>query len=136
MPVETITYETPEFLQQLIAHDVNLLRRLGETFGIKITSRDEWVRFDGAEAEVSLAKEVLTQLERVGRQGGPVTESLFTMVTESVKEARGDQSSSVSQCSSEGDASRSLAWRRAACSHSASVGSRASRKRAKASASK
>ena len=92
MPVETITYETPEFLQQLIAHDVNLLRRLGETFDIKITSRDGWVRFDGAEADVALAKEVLTQIERVGRQGGPVTESLFTMVTESVKEAQGDQS--------------------------------------------
>jgi phosphate starvation-inducible PhoH-like protein len=93
MPIETVTYETPQFLQRMISNDASLLRRLAETFGIKITSRDEWVRFDGDSAGVASAKEVLNQLENIGRQGGEVSESLFKMVTESVMRDEGNEAS-------------------------------------------
>ena len=93
MPIETVTYETPQFLQRVVSNDASLLRRLAESFGIKITSRDEWVRFDGDSAGVASAKEVLNQLENIGRQGGEVSESLFKMVTESVMRDEGNEAS-------------------------------------------
>jgi phosphate starvation-inducible PhoH-like protein len=47
MPVETLTYETPQFLQKLIGNDLGSLRLIGESFGVNVTSREGWVRLEG-----------------------------------------------------------------------------------------
>ena len=93
MPIETITYETPQFLQGLVANDLHLLRRLGEAFDVKVTSRDAWVRIEGGERGIALAKEVLAQLEKVMRQGGEVNSSLFNLVVETVCDTQGTEPS-------------------------------------------
>lgn len=86
MPVETIEYETPHFLQSLIGQGTQSLRRLGDAFGVRVTSRDGWVRLEGADAGISGARRVLEQLEKVKRQGGEVTPDLVRMVTDSVRD--------------------------------------------------
>ncbi|HCN30968.1 MAG TPA: phosphate starvation-inducible protein PhoH [Verrucomicrobiales bacterium] len=85
MPVETLTYETPQFLQKLIGHDLGGLRVIAAGTETQITSRDAWVRIEGADAAaVGAAREVLTQLERLRRQGGEITSAMIGLVTESV----------------------------------------------------
>ena len=93
MPVETINYDTPQFLQSLIAHDIQSLRRLGEAFGVKVTSRDAWVRFEGEDAAIAPAREVLAQLEKVMRQGGEVNSSLVNLLIDTVRDTQGTEPS-------------------------------------------
>lgn len=90
MPVETLTYETPQFLQKLLGHDPASLRTLGQTFDVHVTSRDGWVRLEGEDAGVSSAKEVLAQLEKVRRQGGEITPAMVRLISESVQTENGD----------------------------------------------
>jgi phosphate starvation-inducible protein PhoH and related proteins len=91
--VETINYDTPQFLQSLIANDVQSLRRLGEAFGVKVTSRDAWVRFEGEDAAIAPAREVLAQLEKVMRQGGEVNGSLVNLLIDTVRDTQGTEPS-------------------------------------------
>lgn len=90
MPVETLTYETPQFLQKLIGNDFGSLRFLGETFGVNVTTREGWVRIEGETDKIAAAREVLTQLERVRRQGGEVSSAMVRLVAESVQRENGD----------------------------------------------
>ena len=53
MPYLTLDYETPHFLQSLIAHDESLLKSLGSALDLKVTSRDAWVKLEGGEAMAS-----------------------------------------------------------------------------------
>lgn len=90
MPVETLTYETPQFLHKLIGNDLGSLRLVGETFGVNVISREGWVRIEGEDAGVASAREVFEQLERVRRQGGEISTGMVRLVTESVHRETGD----------------------------------------------
>ena len=91
MPVETLTYETPQFLQKLIGNDLNSLRLIAEAFHLSVTSREGWVRIEGDEpAQIAHAKEVFVQLERVRRQGGEISSGMVRLVVESVQRETGD----------------------------------------------
>lgn len=90
MPVETLTYETPQFLQKMIGHDPATLRVVGQTFDVQITTRDAWVRLEGAQPAVDAAREVFVQLEKVRRQGGEITPAMIRLVAESVQAEHGD----------------------------------------------
>ena len=90
MPVETLTYETPQFLQKLIGHDYASLRQLEQAFAIQTTSREGWVRLEGDAEGIAAAKTVFVQLERVRRQGGEVTPAMVRLVIESVQAEHGD----------------------------------------------
>lgn len=90
MPVETLTYETPQFLQKLIGNDLGSLRLIGEAFGVAVTSREGWVRIEGGQDQVDAAREVFIQLERVRRQGGEISPGIVRLVVESVLRETGD----------------------------------------------
>lgn len=84
MPVETLTYESPQFLQKLIGHDLAGLKVVADALHVQITSRDAWVRIEGDDAAITATQEVFSQLERVRRQGGEVTPSMLRLIIESV----------------------------------------------------
>jgi len=86
MPVETLSYETPQFLHSMLGHDVAQLRVLGEAFGVRVTSRDGWVRFEGDELGIAKSKNVLTELEKVRRQGGEVSAAMFKLIVDNARE--------------------------------------------------
>lgn len=91
MAVETLTFETPQFLHSLLGNSLSSLRELGEHFGLQVTSRDGWVRLEGEPAALAAAREVLGQLEKVRRQGGEVSPAMVKLVLQSVKDQAGDQ---------------------------------------------
>lgn len=86
MPVETLSYETPQFLHSLLGHDVAQLRVLGEAFGVRVTSREGWVRFEGDEPGIAKSKNVLAELEKVRRQGGEVSAAMFQLIVDNARE--------------------------------------------------
>lgn len=90
MPVETLTYETPQFLLKLLGNDFSSLRLIGEVFGVTLTSREGWVRIEGDQDKVSAAREVFVQLEKVRRQGGEISPGIVRLVAESVHREIGD----------------------------------------------
>jgi len=89
MSIETLTYESPQFLQKLIGHDLAGLRTVAEALQVQITSRDGWVRIEGEDSAITATKEVFGQLERVRRQGGDVTPTMLRLITESVLTEQG-----------------------------------------------
>ncbi|WP_395738539.1 PhoH family protein [Prosthecobacter sp.] len=90
MPVETLTYETPQFLQKLIGNDLGSLRLMGETFAVGVTSREGWVRLEGDSEKIASVREVFTQLEKVRRNGGDISSGMVRLVVESVQRDVGD----------------------------------------------
>lgn len=90
MPVETLTYETPQFLLKLIGNDFSSLRLIGDALGVSITSREGWVRMEGDAAAIAAAREVFSQLERVRRQGGELSPGIVRLVVESIQRETGD----------------------------------------------
>lgn len=74
---ESLEYETPHFLQSLIANDVSLLKQLGNDLGLLVTSRDGWVKFQGEQENVDAAKRVFAQLEKARREGADIDPHFF-----------------------------------------------------------
>ena len=91
MPVETLTYESPQFLHDLLGNDPAGLRALGETCGVHVTSRDGWLRLEGSEDALRQARTAMTQLEKVRRQGGDINASTLRLILQSVLDATPSQ---------------------------------------------
>lgn len=81
----TLTYETPQFLHSLLGDDITHLRLLGETFNLRVTSREGWVKLDGDEPDIEAARQVFTQLEKVRRSGSEVNTATFRLVLDNVR---------------------------------------------------
>lgn len=94
MPIETLTYESPAFLYDVLGNDAGTLKRIGDACGVHVTSRDAWVRLEGEDVGIARTREVLAQLEKVRRQGGEVTAPMVKMVLESVTDMPGGQPAS------------------------------------------
>lgn len=90
MPIETLTYETPQFLQKLIGHDLSGLKVIAEICQVHLTSRESWVRIEGEEANIRSARDIFAQLEKVRRQGGDITPAMIRLVAESVQLEQSD----------------------------------------------
>ena len=80
MSSSTLTYETPQLLHSVIGNDIANLRKLGETFNLHVTSRDGWIKMDGAEEDLASARSVMSELEKVVRSGSVVSASMFAML--------------------------------------------------------
>ena len=65
----TLQFESARAAEVLYAGDLSLLKTLGETLGLRVTTREGWIKFDGDPAKVAQARRVFDQLERA-RQGG------------------------------------------------------------------
>jgi phosphate starvation-inducible PhoH-like protein len=82
MTTETLEYETPHFLQSLFAGDLGLLKALEKEAGIRITTRDGWIRFHGNEQGVATGRRVFEQLEKARRRGTEINEHFFRFAME------------------------------------------------------
>lgn len=89
MTTETLTYETPHFLQSLFANDLSLLKFLEAELDLKVTTRDSWVKLQGEPAGVEAGKRTFMQLEKARRRGAEITPHFFRFA---IEDARGDGS--------------------------------------------
>lgn len=87
MPQRLLEFESPHFLHSLFAEDHGLLREMGETLGVTVTTRDAWVRLDGDEGGLDLGEAVFHDLERARRSGGAITPHFFRYALSSAQES-------------------------------------------------
>lgn len=97
MPSLTLDYETPHFLQSLFAHDESLLKSLASTLGLKVTSREAWVKLEGEEHNLVTGQKVFAQLEKARRGGAEINPHFFQFALETEKQnARTSQAPAAS----------------------------------------
>ncbi len=80
----TLEFETPQFLHSLIGGDLARLKLVEQTAGVKATTRDGWIKFEGDEAALEKAAAVFQQLEDARRAGTAIDGHFFRVALDSV----------------------------------------------------
>ena len=77
MASETLHYENARFAQQLFNNDPRNLDTLHDQLDVKATSREGWIKLEGAAEAVEIAKNVFQFLEKTLKEGQPVRNREF-----------------------------------------------------------
>lgn len=81
---ETLQFENGRALQNLYANDLKLLQTLEEKFGVKVTTRDGWLRLEGERDNINKARQVFDQLEQARQRGMQIQRHEFQYALDSV----------------------------------------------------
>src|SRR5437762_13430099 len=84
----TLHFENARQLQSLYANDLKLLKSLEDSLGVKVTTREGWVKLEGETDKIDKAQQVFDQLEQVRQKGVPIQRHEFNYALDSVTEAR------------------------------------------------
>ena len=84
----TLQFESARALQSLYANDLKLLKNLEESLGVKVTTREGWVKLEGDRDKIDKAQRVFDQLEAARQKGVPIEKHEFNYALNSVSEAR------------------------------------------------
>ena len=85
MATETLHFENARFAQQLFNHEPRNLATLEPELGVKATSREGWIKLEGAAADIERAKHFFASLESLLKAGSPVKDREFTHALNVVK---------------------------------------------------
>ena len=86
----TLQFESARALQSLYANDLKLLKTLEDSLGVKVTTREGWVKIEGEPAQLDRAQGVFHQLEQARQKGIDIHKHEFNYALNSVSEARED----------------------------------------------
>ncbi len=86
----TLEFENPRALQSLYANDLKLLKNLEDSLGVKVTTREGWVKLEGEPDKIDKAKRVFDQLEEARQKGVDIQRHEFNYALNSVNESRED----------------------------------------------
>lgn len=91
----TLEFESARALQSLYANDLKLLKTLEDSLGVKVTTREGWVRLEGEAGQLDRAQRVFDQLEQARQKGVDIHKHEFSYALNSVAEARPDNLNDV-----------------------------------------
>jgi phosphate starvation-inducible PhoH-like protein len=83
----TLQFESARALQALFANDLKLLKTLEEALGVRVTTREGWVKLDGEPEQIARAERVFDQLEKVRQKGVDIHKHEFNYALNSVTES-------------------------------------------------
>lgn len=86
----TLEFESARALQSLYANDLKLLKNLEESLGVKVTTREGWVKLEGEPEKLDRAQRVFNQLEDARQRGVDIKKHEFNYALSSVSEERPD----------------------------------------------
>ena len=81
---ETLNFENARAAQALYVNDPHNLRRMEERFGVKITTREGWIKIDGPPGSLAKARDVFQQLHLAREKGLYIRKTEFNFALESV----------------------------------------------------
>ena len=81
---ETLNFENARAVQALYVNDPQNLRKLEEKFGVKITTREGWIKLDGPAEGIAKARDVFQQLHLAREKGLYIRKNEFNFALESV----------------------------------------------------
>ncbi len=84
----TLQFESARALQSLYANDFKLLKTMEDSLGVKVTTRDGWVKLEGEPARLDKAQAVFDQLELARQRGVDIQKHEFSYALSSVAESR------------------------------------------------
>jgi len=84
----TLQFESPRALQSLYANDLKLLKTLGESLGVKVTTREGGVKLEGEPGRIDKAQQVFEQLDKARQRGVEIQKHEFNYALNSVTQAR------------------------------------------------
>jgi phosphate starvation-inducible PhoH-like protein len=87
MAEKTLEFESPHFLHGLFADDLSLLKEMGNLLDLTVTTRDSWIKFEGAEVNTGAGVVVMEDLEQVRRKGGAISSHTFRYAVKTAAEA-------------------------------------------------
>ena len=86
----TLEFESARALQSLYANDLKLLKTMEDSLGVKVTTREGWVKLEGEPEKIDKAQRVFDQLEEAQKKGVPIQKHEFQYALNSVSESRND----------------------------------------------
>ncbi len=86
----TLHFENARLLQSLYANDLKLLKSMEDSLGVKVTTREGWVKLEGELEKIDKAQRVFNQLEEAQKKGVPIQKHEFQYALNSVSESRED----------------------------------------------
>lgn len=86
----TLEFDNPRALQSLFANDFKLLKNLEESLGVKVTTREGWVKLEGEPEQLDRAQRVFDQLRDAQQRGVEIKKHEFNYALNSVNEKRAD----------------------------------------------
>src|SRR5258708_16044858 len=86
----TLHFDNARQLQSLYANDLKLLKSMEDSLGVKVTTREGWVKLEGEPEKIAKAERVLNQLEEAQKKGVPIQKHEFQYALNAVSESRGD----------------------------------------------
>jgi phosphate starvation-inducible PhoH-like protein len=86
----TLHFDNARQLQSLYANDLQLLKRMEDSLGVKVTTREGWVKLEGEPEKIEKAERVFNQLEEAQKKGVEIQKHEFQYALSSVNEARPD----------------------------------------------
>lgn len=87
--VQTLQFENGRILQSLYANDLRLLRAAEDALGVKMTTREGWLRVEGETPQIESVRELFRQLERARSGGATIRKHEFNYALRSVQEPEG-----------------------------------------------
>jgi phosphate starvation-inducible PhoH-like protein len=91
----TLQFDSPRAVQSLYANDLKLLKTLEDSLGVKVTTREGWVKLEGEPQRLDQAQRVFEQLEQARQKGVDIHKHEFSYALNSVTEARADNLNDV-----------------------------------------
>ncbi len=91
----TLQFESARALQSLYANDLKNLKSMEDSLGVKLTTREGWVKIDGEPSQIERAERVFQQLEQARKKGIDIQKHEFSYALNAVNEARTDNLSDV-----------------------------------------
>src|ERR1051326_4359539 len=86
----TLHFDNARQLQSLYANDLQLLKRMEDSLGVKVPTREGWVKLEGEPEKIQKAERVFNQLEEAQKKGVPIQKHEFQYALNSVTESRDD----------------------------------------------
>src|SRR6266576_2557494 len=86
----TLEFENARALQSLYANDIKLLKNLEDSLGVRVTTREGWVKMEGEPEKLDRAQRVFDQLEEARKRGVDIQKHEFNYALNSVSEERSD----------------------------------------------
>ena len=86
---ETLNFENARAVQTLYANDPQNLKLLEDRFGVKVTTRDGWVKIDGESGGIGKARDVFQQLHLAREKGLHIRKHEFKFALDSVSKENG-----------------------------------------------
>src|SRR5687768_9087717 len=90
-----LQFDRPRSVQSHYANDLRLLKTLEGSLGVKVPTREGWVKLEGETEQVDRAQRVFEQLEQARQKGVDIHKHEFSYALNSVAESRPDNLNDV-----------------------------------------